>query len=57
MKVKLAWLALAAALFVSSAPPVSAQVVDGYIDGNRQYTCIIRNDHKYCGNWNVASGG
>ncbi len=57
MKVKLAWLALAAALFVPSAPPVSAQVVDSYVEGNYQYTCIIRNDHKYCGNWNVVSGG
>ena len=57
MKVKLAWLALAAALFVSLAPPVSAQVVDSYVEGAYQYTCIMKNDHIYCGNWNVVSGG
>jgi hypothetical protein len=59
MKVKLALLALASVLSLSSAPVGHAAgvVVDSYAKDGYQYTCIMQDKIKYCGNWNVASGG
>jgi hypothetical protein len=55
MKYIVSILAIMGVLSVSLTVPVTAaEVVDKYVKGTYQYTCIMQGDHKYCGNWKVA---
>jgi hypothetical protein len=58
MKMKLTWLVFAAALSLASAPGASAaKVTHTHVKDGYKLTCVINDGVKYCGNWNVASGG
>ena len=43
-------------LFIAPQPVLAAEVVDTYVKGSYKYTCIMKGEAKYCGNWNVVSG-
>ncbi len=56
MKYVLSALALIGALSVPlSAPLAATGDVTTYIEGNYRYTCIEKEDLRYCGNWNVVT--
>jgi len=54
MKYILSALALVGALSVPFSAPL-ADTYETYVDGNYLYTCIVKEDSRYCGNWNVVT--